>query len=351
MSSLERVRKCRRTARGKTVELNRLDGVASYGNLTTCGSVWACPACATSINAARSEELTLALENWHLRGGTVALLTLTMRHKSGVPLARYWDALSPAITAALGGGYSRARAAKKAAGFHGYALTRETTYGENGWHLHAHALLFLQGPTPAALTELGDAVFAAWSSSLKRSGLAAPSYEHGTDLKVLSLEKARAEAAGYLAKGSYEAHRAARELTRDGGKQARRGNRTHWDILSDIASATAMTKKVKRDISIWREWEQASHGRQALTWSNGLRESVGLGRDQHDIDIADSAADPVPGSETVLCLTNHHWGLVCARTHGPTDLLELAESISDLDDATRACSALVLSWDPDFAPT
>lgn len=338
-SSLDRVRTCRRVSRGKPVVLNLQDGRASYSGLATCGSVWACPCCSSRINATRADELRQAVEGWHAQGGTVALLTLTMRHRRGVSLGTYWEALSPALAASVGGRYSRARKAKQAAGLFGYVITREATYGANGWHLHAHALLFLNAPTTEALDELGSAFYAAWATRLEREGLAAPDLRHGIDLRVLELSEGRAHAAAYLAKGTYEATRAAGELSGGAGKTARRGNRTPWDVLADLTAC-----RRPRDIALWREWEQASHHRRALTWSVGLRDRLALGQERDDDALAVEDVEGGAAAETLLLLTPDEWRAVRHRRHGPTELLDAAEGGGPPVSARRACVQLLNRW-------
>ncbi len=334
-STLDRVRACRRTPRGPTVALERREGRARFTGLTTCGSVWACPCCSARINAERADELRQAVESWHARGGTVALLTLTMRHRRGVSLATYWDALSPALAASLGGRYSRARKAKEAAGAEGHVIARECTHGANGWHLHAHALIFLNSPSPDAIGELGAAMYAAWAARLKRQGLSTPSLRHGVDLRVLNLSAAREHAARYLAKGTFEATRAAGELAGGDGKAARPGNRTPWDVLADLTA-----KRTPQDLAIWREWETASRGRRALTWSVGLRKRLGLGDELADEEITDDDDEP---SELIARLTPEIWRIVRARRHGPSDLLRAAERGSP-DEARQGCARLLRRW-------
>lgn len=338
-STLDRVRKCRRTPRGQNIglELKTNEHRARYTGLSTCASVWACPCCSARINAARSDELRQALERWHASGGTVVLLTLTMRHRAGVPLSTYWDALTPALAASLGGRYSRARKAKESAQMGGYAITREATHGPNGWHLHAHALLFLAaGVSGEVLEELGAALFAAWSSRLVREGLDAPTVRSGIDLRALNLAQAREHAANYLAKGTYEATRAASELTGASGKTARRGNRTPWDCLADVAA-----HRRPADLALWREWEQTSRGRRALTWSSGLRARLGLGEERADEEIADENTDDL---ETVLVLTPAAWRVIRQRGRGPCDLLDAAECAPSLTAARAACLRLLMRW-------
>jgi hypothetical protein len=336
-STLERVQKCRRVSLGPLIGLERDGDRARYTGLTTCGSPWACPLCSAKIAAGRADELTQAVERWHELGNTVALLTLTMRHQAGVSLASYWDALSPAMAASVGGRYRRARAAKVAAGVEGYVASREATHGTNGWHLHTHTLLFISGePDEGTVRELGEAIHAAWSARLVKEGLDAPSHRHGTDLRVLDLSQSRAEAACYLAKGVYESSRAAAEITGAQGKDARRGNRTPWAILADLVHHGRA-----RDLMLWREWEATTHNRRAISWSVGMRDRLGLKEEQTDEDLATEQPNP---PQLVVTLSKDQWALVRRRPRGPTELLDAAEAAQSLLEAQLICERLLRAW-------
>ena len=74
--------------------LDRSAGRATYLNLQSCGSVWACPVCAPRILAGRTAELGAvagwARENSH----TLMLSTLTVRHKATQSLGEVWDGIN-----------------------------------------------------------------------------------------------------------------------------------------------------------------------------------------------------------------------------------------------------------------
>lgn len=67
----ERVKHCQRsTMSGSGVSVYRSDvGGASFGNLTTCGSVWHCPVCAAKITEHKRIELQDAITAWTKKGG------------------------------------------------------------------------------------------------------------------------------------------------------------------------------------------------------------------------------------------------------------------------------------------
>ncbi|OLM28905.1 hypothetical protein Ae717Ps2_6024c [Pseudonocardia sp. Ae717_Ps2] len=92
--------------------------------------------------------------------------------------------------------------------------------------------------------------------------------EHGIDVRV---GNGAVEKMGkYISKLAFETA---------GGrwKRGKRGSRTPFQILAD-----AIDTGNERDVALWQEWEQGSHGMQQLVWSNGpqaaLRGHRGQGR-------------------------------------------------------------------------
>jgi hypothetical protein len=320
------VRKCGRFTHGGAVAIERRGERASYSGLQTCGSVWACPSCSARVLAERTDDLIEAVESHHAAGGQTAMVTLTMRHERGQALEELWDALSAAWTAARGGNGS-ARREMQRAGVEHWVRRVECTVGDHGWHVHVHALLFLGGDVDQAdVDRLGGAMFDAWSSALVRKGLAAPLRDQGgLDARLLDLSQARAEAAAYLAKGTYDGppedvRAAALELTSSGAKRARRGNRSTMQLLADV-----VTYGLAGDHALWREWEQASRGRRAITWSQGARDALlGGAVERSDEEIA---ADTDHLGEAVATLPGDLWAAVVERPGLPARLLDLAESV------------------------
>jgi len=309
LTTLERVRGCGRPlghgyVTVKTIEYPDGSRSAGLGGLSTCGSVWACPCCSATIAARRQREVEQLLVRHTATGSSAALLTMTMRHHERQRLDALWDALSLAWSAATSG--KRWKAERGGFGVTGYVRTVEVTHGEHGWHVHVHVLLLGDGMgDPLARTQLAAAMFARWRRALVRGGLDAPIAEKG-GLDVRAVEAGTEGAlADYLSKGvraevpdvipdRRQARRAAVEVTRADLKTARRGNRTPWEILADV-----LTTGDADDLDLWREYEQASHGRRMQTWSRGLRGTYGLGAEDSDEDVA--AEDR--GGETIARLT------------------------------------------------
>ncbi len=294
----------------------RRESRAHYSGLQTCGSVWSCPVCSARIQAERSEELLRAVEAANAQGLKVALLTLTMRHNKGHRLKALWKAVSPAWQAAMT--TDRAvRRARDGIGLAGWVRRIEATYGANGWHLHVHALLFYGDGSQ--LPSLRDAIWAGWLRRLKANGLDALE-KRGIDLRELELDTAREQISGYLNKATYEqtSDSAARELAGQIGKTGRKDNRTPFDVLADLVRLG-----LSSDLAIWREWEGASKGRRALTWSKGLREQLLTERELSDDEIAgDNDGDQVD----VALIDASAWNALRER-HLEADLLEAVELV------------------------
>jgi hypothetical protein len=329
VSRLRRVSVCRRHPTGEGVIVGRRGVRAHYSGLQTCGSVWSCPVCSARIQAERADELLRAVERAHACGLKVALLTLTMRHRKRDKLTSLWDALSHAWQPAIA--TDRAvRRARDAVGLLGWARRVEATHGLKGWHLHVHALLFYRDGSK--LAELREAIWTGWLRRLRSQGLDAVQ-KHGIVLQELDLEQAREQISGYLNKATYEqtSGSAARELAGQIGKTGRNGNRAPFDVLADFVRFGLAS-----DLAIWREWESASKGRRALTWSKGLREQLLVDIERTDEEIAaDNDGDQVD----VALLHWVTWGEIVARRL-EAELLEAVERVS-VDDGYQATVAFL----------
>jgi hypothetical protein len=293
--------------------------------------------CASKVWAKRSEELAAALERWHAKGGRVLMVTLTMRHNKRQALWELWDAVG-AAWGACSGDYSAPRAALKRAGCEGWVRRVEHTIGPNGWHVHVHALLFLAPADEVALAEptrLVEAMWSAWERRLAtlpgkgwhpplvHSKRYRPGMERtytavrdsgGLHWRLLDLESSAGEAGKYLAKGYYPA-KAAGELTAADHKEAANGNLAPFGLLAAVVAGE--TERWGRELShLWYEWERTSHGRRAMTWGKGTRETLGLGDEADDEEVAATEDEPAPVSWAYQ-IDASDWRTIAGRTGTP----------------------------------
>lgn len=360
-TTLDRVRSCGWTAVNDGGVIVRLagggsDARAGLAGVSTCGSVWSCPVCAEKIQARRREEILSLITAAEAKGCSVVLVTLTMRHNAGDRLADLWDDLSGAWAAVnRDGTYRRHR---DLYGQVGWLRAVETTRGDNGWHVHIHALIVVEGRCSQDRAELlGELLWAPWHRHLSarpgrepvreafdvrvgRGALAAmgeylvKSTYDGDDLTRAQLAE--------LYRGSYEG--LASEVTLSTHKRGRRGSRTPFEILRDVQASAgtlatddgALTAAAADDAALWVEWEQASHRRRQLTWSKGLREWAGLDAEE-DAD-EEIAAEDLAGDDVVIlppdtwrAVRRHAWVLLDLAENGGRDALTSWLDLRQLD--------------------
>lgn len=251
-----------------------------YAGLATCGSVWACPVCNSRVQAVRRLEVGVALANVHANGGGAAFGAITVRHHAGQRLDGLLGALTYGIARIARD--KRVGALRESMGYLGRIQALEITHGANGWHPHRHPLvMFDRKPDPDELVELHLAEFRAF-----RAGVVHRGYDAPLDVaQILTpVVPGTDEALGdYFAKSEYTHESAAWEATSTQTKKGRRGSRTPWGLL-DAARASGDADA----LDLWHEYEVATKGKRALTFSRGLRDLVGLGVEATDEQIADA---------------------------------------------------------------
>lgn len=297
----ERVAKCHHLARGDkhgaaNIEIRRHGetGRHSVGNVGVCGSVWACPVCAGRIQPGRADEVRAAIEAHKARGGNVAMLTQTAPHTRAEPLAECLARFKGAQRKFKSG---RAyQALGDAFGIGGSIQALEVTHGANGWHVHAHTILFL--PAGAHRVNLRRAAFVLWARACRRAGLDAPSYRHGLTVQDAS------EVQTYLTKmGTEYEWSAEHELVKAATKRGR-GSSSPFDLLRRYVDGDAQAG------ALYAEYAAAFKGRRQLVWSRGLRDDLLPGREElTDAELAEAGDD----TEVVYEFTRNEWNVIARR--------------------------------------
>lgn len=277
------------------------DGERLYARgLKRCGSVWCCASCAPRVAFQKGEELEEAVESWQEHGGTVELLSLTMRHHQGQHPDLLTDCLQLAwerIRTRWGGWFDDLRDHYD---IHHYYQTTEITFGPNGPHPHRHVLLFIGGEwSEEDRAQVEQEIWRTWSSALTRI------YENRKgDLGVLPRDRdpsrcdrtvldppSRDRAVQIDGAGSGAGHYVsklglAREVARVDVKEGRNGNRTPWEILRDAA--------LERDPDadrLWRQYIETMHGRCHSYSSHGFGDDPRLQRPQLEADLEEPDAE------------------------------------------------------------
>lgn len=256
----ERVRKCRRNRIDKnkpvSVMFNENRGKAHYGNLQICGSIWSCPVCAKQITENRRHELRKGIDTWKtLHSGSVYLLTLTFSHSPNQSLKMLLEGQRKAMKRFYE--TTRVRAIFEKLGVDKKIKGLEVTYGQNGWHPHNH-ILMLATHHDLRFKDYKNELSELWIKACIKSGLNAPSMQHGLDLRNGYY------AEQYIAKWGLE-----HELTKGHIKKGRNGGFTPFDLLNlSIQDQEIYGKKPSK---LFQEFAIAMKGSRQLVWSRGLK--------------------------------------------------------------------------------
>jgi len=261
-------------------------GVAHYAGLTTCGSIWACPVCSGKIRNTRATEISGATAAWDRAGNGVYMITFTAPHDMGMKLRPLISAIADGFRTVISG---RAWITlRKRLGIVGTIRAMEVTYGEHGWHPHLHVLVYISGhPDARQLADLTVYVRQRWARFIVNAGYRMPHGQHGVNV----IRCASAEEAGqYIAK-TQDGQAVGNEMARADLKQGRAGGRTPFEILDDFRWTGDAD-----DLAVWREYERATKGRQAITWSKGLRKILAV-TERTDEEIA---AEEIGGEDLAV---------------------------------------------------
>jgi hypothetical protein len=281
---------------------------AQVSGIRRCGSAWVCPICAPVIRQRRAEEIDQGVNGWLTNGGGGLFVTFTCSHQLGDELEPRLAAMSSALHAVLkGSAWDRW---KKRLGYVGAIRAVEVTRTEaNGWHPHNHAALLFERPvTEDERRAFSRWLYERWRQILLARGLGTISEAHGVDVRQVTGDSL----GEYLAKVD-EGWSTGLELARGDAKRGRRGSRTPFELLIELAATGETATK-----DLWLEYEAATFGKRWLRWTPGLRKRLlGDEEDQADEDLAASEGVDV-------ALIRHLVGAIEFRRHvqaGTTGLL------------------------------
>lgn len=288
---------------------------AGFSGLERCGSIWACPHCGSIIRSGRAREIEHAVTAHQETGGDLLFFTGTVRHHQGDDLAVTLDAVMSAWRSMTAN--RRWKRWKETLGIGGYIRSIEVTHGVNGWHPHAHVLLFIDGQVSDEMRAVFEGeLFTLWADCVEKAGGKRPTKE-GLDLQ--KVDKDGRVLAQYIGKIQDEksAWGVGAEIARGDVKSGRGTSLTPMQLLDDDCPVGESQRA-----QLWREFYLATKGRRAITWSRGLKARYEVGT-RADEDILDEAE-----STTVVWLTSASaYRALRSRGHSlPAIALELAEA-------------------------
>ena len=258
---------------------------AFYSGLAVCGSVWTCPVCASKISEKRKNELHKATTAHKQSKGFLAMLTLTIRHKRSDKLQGLLEAFNGATNKMMT--TKQYHEIRQDMGIIGRVKALEVTHGKNGWHPHAHIVIFYEHPTD--LKQMEKRMYKLWSAACEKFGLSTTE-SYGIDLQGAEHVQA------YLAKhGSWSIEQ---ELTKSHIKKGRENNMTPFDLLRDVLHNDDDYSK-----ALYKEYATAFKGKRQLHWSRGLKDHFAI-TDKTDEQLA---KEKVEQADLLGLLTSDQW--------------------------------------------
>jgi hypothetical protein len=281
---------------------------AHYGNLMTCGSIWACPVCAVKITERRKEEISPAIDLWQAEKGDLIAAAFTLQHDRETSLKSTKAMLASAFRKLQGG--NKWIYLKKRLGIVGYIVDNESPWGfKNGWHPHKHVLYFtVQRLAPGELELAREEIsnrFEQYVSEL--GGFVHPDIGVHFDLVEPDQKK------DYIFKWG-----AAEEITKGPVKKGK------GDLLAPFQLLEWYGKS--RDnlaLELFKEYFDVHKGCHQLDYSSKLRELLGL--EKKEKSDSEVAAEQDEEAYILAQLARDAWRIVCEKKKRG-ELLEIASS-------------------------
>ncbi|MFO3664297.1 protein rep [Pseudomonas amygdali] len=310
-----RTHDCRFARRSEFVSVNfaALHQKAHYGNLATCGSVWACPVCCQLIQQRRRPEISQLIEWAYAGDKTASMITLTFPHTKfdslGDLLSKQRDAFKRLRSGKIWQGF------KERYCFEGLVRSLELTHGKNGWHPHTHELWVSAPIHKRDREDFRSFIIDRWVKACTAAGLLDRSDAHQLQAFHLHAVDVRFDAkeSDYLAK-------------QDSGRS--------WGVDREIALASSkkgkasgvhphefLIRQAVGDYDRYIEYVHAMKGARQLYWSSRLKSRVGI-TDVTDEQIAEREDEQ---AEVLGLLTADQWRYVRGND-ARAELLDAAES-------------------------
>lgn len=292
-------------------------GNTFFGGLQLCGSPYACPVCSPKISEKRAAEIRKAVTDWNASGGICLFITLTFPHSS--------DDSLPSLVKRFKGALERFRKGamfdkiKQEIGYFGLIRSLEITWGEaNGWHPHSHEIWFVKPNFLDVIKNQSDFIltsstswptlndffleqfklrlFDRWRTAVVASGLSAPSFERGMDIKIAETEdELTKRLSEYLAKTGVEesinhAWGVDDELTKMHSKRGKPGRYTPFDFLRHQYNPELTKSQKYRFRCLFAEYVNSFKGVAKIFWSRGLKAHFSVS-DLTDEQLADEQTE------------------------------------------------------------
>jgi len=255
------------------------EGKAFYSGLRVCGSVWACPVCASKISERRKAEVQTAMATAKMKGWKTVLVTLTVSHTNRSDVAFLAENVPKAFRQMFVG--RSGEAMREGLGLKGHIRALETTLGRNGFHPHLHVLMFVDASV--SVEQVHELVAPRWQKAAVKVGLSEPSLDRGCRVDDGS------KAAAYVSKTAWGLDS---ELTKAQVKKGKAGSFSMLDLLLLAGEGDELAGQA------WLMYVKAFQGKRQLVWSHGLKKALVI-EEKSDEQLAEEKTDE---ESTVLAL-------------------------------------------------
>lgn len=276
---------------------------AYYKGLFRCSSIWACPVCSHAIRIRRQLEVQAAALAHTNNGGSLLMLTLTLKHQPNHGLEELLEVLNSCWTKTLN---NKSWAQNVKPHLVGTIKAVEITQGKlekgGSWHPHLHILLFVKkGKEEEVKNHVEKWLPKSWKKAVAKKLDVSPDLLHGVDIRSID-----ASASAYITKIS-------QEITRSDTKGK---DRNIWALVDGMKNGEAAA------FPAWKEYTSATKGKRALIWSNGLKKLlIPEVEDKTDEEIIEEEK----GGEVVKTIHRDEWNEKYCKTNKDGKIVALAE--------------------------
>lgn len=274
-----------KTKTAHQVTLRKKEGAAKahYGDLQTCGSVWACPVDASIISERRKIHTQDSIDIWRNKGesNVVNLITTTTPHYIFQSLKDVLFIQDKAIKIMKNqpqrGSYKVYKTIMDEMCSIGAYTGREVTYGKNGWHPHRHDLHFTVKATIDQLMKWKNELSYAFAVAFKKAGGQIKDInsfmQRSVKIDQINDDDGFTRISSYVTTVDGGKWSIAQETTKGIVKTAKNGNITPFGMLQEILQGNQHSGLYSLKFF---EFARTMHGKKQFFPTPGLNRFFGL---------------------------------------------------------------------------